>query len=154
MGRFELDENCKILVVEDEIFVAIEIEHVIGELGHASVGIAADRDTALALGSKADIALVDVNLRDGATGIDIGRELASFHDVTVLYMTANPTQLGDGVPGTLGVIGKPVAYDELRASIRYAGAAYHRHQDAEPPSRLQLFMLPDGTAPGRGSTTN
>ncbi|MHB2267234.1 response regulator [Aliihoeflea sp. PC F10.4] len=147
-----MDENCKIIVVEDEIFVAIEIEHVIGELGYACVGIAADRDAALALGSQADIALVDVNLRDGATGIDIGRELASRHDVTVLYMTANPTQLGDGVPGTLGVIGKPVADDELRASIRYAVAAYHSHQDAEPPSRLQLFMLPDTAASERGST--
>ena len=136
-----MDESCKILVVEDEIFVAIEIEHVIEELGHECIGIAADRNAALELGAGASIALVDVNLRDGATGIEIGRELASRHDITVLYMTANPTQLGDGVPGTLGVIGKPVADDELRASIRYAVAAYHRHQDAEPPSRLHLFML-------------
>lgn len=142
-----MEESCKVLVVEDEIFVAIEIEHVIEELGHECIGIAADRSTALELGAGARIALVDVNLRDGATGIEIGRELASRHDITVLYMTANPTQLGDGVPGTLGVIGKPVADDELRASIRYAVAAYHRHQDAEPPSRLHLFMLPADAEP-------
>ncbi|MCO6391636.1 response regulator [Aliihoeflea aestuarii] len=145
MGRFEVNENCRFLVVEDEIFVAIEIEHVIQELGHECIGIAADREAALSYGAQADIALVDINLRDGATGIEIGRELASRHDVTVVFMTANPTQLGDGVPGTLGVIGKPVADDELRASIRYAVAAYHRHQDAEPPSRLHLFMLAAGT---------
>lgn len=149
-----MDENCRILVVEDEIFVAIEIEHVIEELGYECVGIAADRDAALAHGTDADIALVDVNLRDGATGVEIGRELASRHDVTVLFMTANPTQLGDGVPGTLGVIGKPVADDELRASIRYAVAAYHSHQDAEPPSRLHLFMLADAAGSGRNSTTS
>lgn len=149
-----MSENCRILVVEDEIFVAIEIEHVIREMGYECVGIAADRAAALALGEQADIALVDVNLRDGATGVEIGRELASRHDVTVLYMTANPTQLGEGVPGTLGVIGKPVADDELRASIRYAVAAYQRHQDAQPPSRLQLFMLPDAVTSGRGSAAS
>jgi DNA-binding response OmpR family regulator len=145
-----LDNSCKILVVEDEIFVAIEIEYVISELGHNPVGIAADRAAALELGGRAEIALVDLNLRDGATGVEIGRELASRHDVTVLFMTANPSQLGDGVPGTLGVIAKPVADSELRAAIRYAVACHHEHMDAEPPARLQLFMTPSGE-PGHGA---
>lgn len=143
-----MDNSCRILVVEDEIFVAIEIEYVISELGHEPVGIAADRKTALELGSATEVALVDLNLRDGATGIEIGRELASRHDVTVLFMTANPSQLGAGVPGTLGVIAKPVADSELRAAIRYAVACHREHMDAEPPARLQLFMMPDGD-PGR-----
>lgn len=143
MWIVELDNSSKILVVEDEIFVAIEIEYVICELGHEAVGIAADRDSALALGQSAEVALVDLNLRDGATGVEIGRELADRHDVTVLFMTANPTQLGDGVPGTLGVIAKPVADDELRAAIRYAVACHNRHMDAEPPARLHLFMTPN-----------
>jgi DNA-binding response OmpR family regulator len=141
-----LDNSCKILVVEDEIFVAIEIEYAICELGHEPVGIAADRARALDLGKDAEVALVDLNLRDGATGVEIGRELAGRHDVTVLFMTANPSQLGDGVPGTLGVIAKPVADSELRAAIRYAVACHNRHVDAEPPARLQLFM------PGQNSS--
>ena len=134
-----MDNTCKILVVEDEIFVAIEIEYAIRELGHEPVGIAAERASALDLGKGADIALVDLNLRDGATGVEIGRDLANRHDVTVLFMTANPSQLGNGVPGTLGVIAKPVADSELRAAIRYAVARHYEHVDAEPPARLQLF---------------
>lgn len=145
-----MDNSCKILVVEDEIFVAIEIEYVISELGHKPVGIAADRKAALELSCKAEIALVDLNLRDGATGIEIGRELASRNDVTVLFMTANPSQLGEGVPGTLGVISKPVADSELRAAIKYAAARHHEHMDAEPPARLQLFMT-GGDDSGRGA---
>ncbi|MCO6387301.1 response regulator [Aliihoeflea sp. 40Bstr573] len=144
-----MDNNCKILVVEDEIFVAIEIEYVISELGHEPIGIAADRAAALELGHRADVALVDLNLRDGATGINIGRELARRHDVTVLFMTANPSQLGDGVPGTLGVISKPVADSELRAAIRYAVACHTEHMDAEPPARLQLFMTADNASARR-----
>ena len=130
--------TCKILVVEDEIFVAIEIEHVIEEMGFTPVGIAADLQSALALADDVDVALVDLNLRDGPTGASIGRILAQTHGVTVLFMTANPSQLGDGVPGTIGVLAKPVSDSDLRAAVAYA-VARRQTRDARPPPRLQLF---------------
>ena len=86
--------SCRILVVEDEIFVATEIEHVIDEMGFATVGIAANRKSALELAAQTDVALVDLNLQEGPTGMGIGQVLAEQHGVTVLYMTANPSQLG------------------------------------------------------------
>lgn len=140
--------NCKVMVVEDEIFVATEIESVVEELGHHPVGIATDAATALDLAHMAEIALVDLNLRDGPTGSHLGRVLAEQFGVTVLYMTANPSQLGDGIPGTLGVMPKPVMDEELRQAIAYAAARHHR-VEAEPPVRLKLFadnsniQLPD-----------
>jgi DNA-binding response OmpR family regulator len=128
----------RVLVVEDEIFVAAEIEHVVEEMGFVPVGIAADQRSALALADAADIALVDLNLQDGPTGINIGRTLADEHGTTVLFITANPAQLGNGVPGTLGVITKPVSDSELRAVLAYA-AARHSEGEAQPPRRLSLF---------------
>jgi len=130
--------TCRILVVEDEIFVATEIEHVIEEMGFIPVGIAAEQRSALALASQADVALVDLNLRDGATGITIGRILAQTHGVTVMFMTANPAQLGDGVPGTIGVLPKPVTDQDLRDAVNYI-VARRRAADAAPPRRLRLF---------------
>lgn len=130
---------CKILVVEDEIFVATEIESVVEELGYSPVGIAADSKKALELAPIAEVALVDLNLLDGPTGIDVGRFLAERHGVTVLFMTANPAQLGDGVPGTLGVLPKPVSDTELRQAVRYVVS--HRNAEvASPPARLRLFQ--------------
>src|SRR5690606_37954912 len=130
-----------ILVVEDEIFVATEMEHVIEDMGFTAVGIAADERSALSMAALADVALVDLNLQDGPTGIRIGRILAQTHGVTVLYMTANPSQLGDGVPGTVGVLPKPVTDRELRAAVRYA-VATREAATATPPARLQLFDQP------------
>ena len=130
--------SYRILVVEDEIFVAAEIEQVIAELGHEPVGIAADRRTALSLAPDTDIALVDLNLQDGPTGIAIGRILAQTHGVTVLFMTANPAQLGDGIPGTLGVLPKPVTDRELKLALDFV-VAHRRDGDGHPPRRLQLF---------------
>jgi DNA-binding response OmpR family regulator len=134
--------TCRILVVEDEIFVATEIEHVIAEMGHIPVGIAADQRSALALASDTDVALVDLNLQDGPTGSRIGHILAQTHGVTVLFMTANPSQLGDGIPGTIGVLPKPVTDKELRAAVSYAAARHHA-AEATPPQRLQLFNWSD-----------
>lgn len=129
----------KVLVVEDEIFVAIEIEHVIAEMGLSPIGIAADERSALALAEEADVALVDLNLQDGPTGAQIGRKLAQ-HGVTVVFMTANPSQLGDGVPGTVGVLPKPVTDRDLRATVAYA-VARREAAEAVPPARLRLFEL-------------
>lgn len=128
----------RVLVVEDEIFVAAEIEHVIDEMGLAPIGIAHDERSAMALAPQADVALVDLNLLDGPSGIRIGRMLAQLHGVTVLFMTANPTQLGDGVPGTVGVLPKPVLDRDLRAALTYA-IARRDGEGAMPPARLRLF---------------
>ena len=130
--------SCRILIVEDEIFVATEIEHVIAEMGHVPVGIAQDRQTALALAPQSDVALVDLNLKDGPTGVEIGRVLADTHNVTVLFMTANPAQVGEGVAGTIGVLPKPVTDTDLRAAVAFA-VARHKVEDAEPPKRLRMF---------------
>jgi CheY-like chemotaxis protein len=131
----------RVLVVEDEIFVATEIEHVIDEMGLAPIGIAHDERSALALAPQAEIALVDLNLQDGPTGIRIGQALAHTYGVTVLFLTANPGQLGDGVPGTLGVLAKPVSDRDLRAALTYA-VAQREGAEAMPPARLRMFAQP------------
>lgn len=130
--------SCRVLVVEDEIFVAIEIESVVQDLGYLPVGIAQDSQSALALSREAELAFVDLNLIDGPTGIEVGRRLAD-SGVTVLFMTANPAQLGDGVPGTIGVLPKPVNDIELKQAVEFAVAVRNRDPKAVPPRRLRLF---------------
>ncbi|CAN7532459.1 hypothetical protein ASC89_09695 [Devosia sp. Root413D1] len=131
--------SCKVLVVEDEIFVAIEFESLLYDLGHEPVGIASDSRQAMALADEAELAFVDLNLIDGPTGIEVGRSLAE-RGVTVVYMTANPAQLGDGVPGTVGVIPKPVDNNELRQAVDFAVSVRRKSQPKpNPPRRLRLF---------------
>lgn len=130
--------SCRILIVEDEIFVATEIEQIVAEMGHDPLAIAADKKSALRFAGEADIALVDLNLRDGPTGIEIGKILAQTHGASVIFVTANPAQLGTGVPGTIGVLSKPVAERDLRDVVDYA-VARRKEAAANPPRRLKLF---------------
>ena len=130
--------TCRVLVVEDEFFVAIEIESVLREMGLEPVGIAPDSSTAQQLAAQAELAFVDLNLADGPTGIDVGRGLAD-RGVTVIYMTANPAMLGEGVPGTVGVLPKPVNDAELREAVHFAVHRHRRSSEGLPPKRLRLF---------------
>ena len=98
----------RILIVEDEVLIAMEMEYTIDDLVFETVGIASDAKTAIQLAeAKSDIALVNLNLRDGFTGIEIGAKLSAEYGVTVVFITANPRLLGNGVAGTLGEIEKP-----------------------------------------------
>lgn len=109
------------------------------QLGHIVVGTAPDMPVAIAMAdNEIDLALVDLNLRDGLTGPQIGMLLNARH-VTVLFVTANPRILGEGVAGTIGVITKPTDHHLVQAAVNYA----LRHREGNPPavvpSGLRLF---------------
>jgi DNA-binding response OmpR family regulator len=126
-----------VLIVEDEPILAMMAEDAVIELGFSVVGIAASRDEVPPFGSI-EVALVDCNLLDGPTGPDVGRELATA-GVTVVFMTANPELLGDGVPKALGVISKPLLPLELTTVIRFAVDS-RNGMKAAAPDRFRSFV--------------
>ncbi|MCI4591460.1 response regulator [Sphingobium sp. BYY-5] len=121
----------KILIVEDEIFVALEIEQIVEDAGFIVGAIAADRVAALAAAATCDIALVDLNLRDGPTGPQIGVELAERYGIRVIYVTANPKQIGEASVTALGVITKPFRAHSISAALRLAAADEPDLEEAE-----------------------
>ncbi len=127
----------KVLIVEDQPLIAMGLEEAVEELGHFPMGIAANLEDALALGEEADLAFVDVNLDDGPTGPEIGRQLAE-RGVAVLFMTSEPGALEPGVPGTMGVIAKPMFDLEMIQAIQYAVSRLSGEEVA-PPERLVSF---------------
>lgn len=131
--------TARILIVEDEFLIAMEIEAMLEEMGHQPVGIAPDSAAALRLAeARPDIALVDLHLRDGLTGPQIGRILADEYDITVIFVTANPRLLGTGVPGTIGVVEKPTDERAIGAAIDYAMSIRDGMQ-VPPPPVLRAF---------------
>ena len=131
--------TARILVVEDEMLVAIEMEAILGDLGYECVGIAPDLHTAAAyFDERLDLALVDLNLRDGLTGPQIGARLSE-KGVPVIFVTANPAQLGDGVAGTIGVITKPTDEMVVGEAVRYALGRSENDNSVSAPPQLRLF---------------
>ena len=98
----------KILIVEDEALLALELEYEIEAAGHDVIGIAADKRTALELLtlSAPDFAFVDIHLNDGPTGIEIGRILSDLGKPYV-FVTGNVKRIPEDFAGALGAIEKP-----------------------------------------------
>ncbi len=106
------------LIVEDEIFVALDLERILTDAGYGVAGIAADRESAIAAAPGCSFAFVDINLRDGPTGPEIARRMAADYGVKVVFVTANPSQIGD--TDCLGYIRKPFSDSAILAAAALA----------------------------------
>lgn len=101
----------RILMVEDEPLIAMDLQDILEGLGHDVIGAAATHRQALELakGQEPDLILSDIQLADGSSGIDAVQDiLKAAGDVPVIFITAFPERLltGDG-PEPAFVIPKP-----------------------------------------------
>lgn len=110
----------KILIVEDEFLVALQLEDILADGGHAVIGTFPDRASLQTLGEAPDVALVDLNLRDGLTGPAIARDLAGLYGSRVIYVTANPGQIDMPAATAIGVVQKPFTRQAILSAISYA----------------------------------
>lgn len=133
--------TARILIIEDEALVAMELRFVLEDLGHEVIATAADAKSARSVAAENDIdlALVDIHLSDGPTGIDLGRELGQDMGVTVLFMTANPGMVREGVAGTIGVLSKPTDERAVQTAVDYALRRRAGRPVEYAPPELQLF---------------
>ncbi|MGN6155442.1 MAG: response regulator [Sphingomicrobium sp.] len=112
----------RILIVEDEALVAMEIEGMLGLAGHEAVAHADDLQSALNAveAGTPDLALVDIHLGRGNSGLDVAAALKE-RGVPVLFATGNcPMERGRDL--ALGCLHKPFTDNMLLNAIRAAEA--------------------------------
>lgn len=98
----------RVLICEDNFIVAMETEMHLEDLGHESMGIVARSSEALARceASAPDLVLVDLNLADGRTGLDLVAKLKSWGIPSIIM--SGETEYLDGSEDALAVLEKPV----------------------------------------------
>ncbi len=106
----------------------MELEDIVREAGHIVAGCAMSfRETMRILASEVpDVALVDINLSDGPTGIDVARYMSEHYKSTVVFLTANPKRIPRDFAGALGVIAKPYTVNGLTAALQYLEESVRR----------------------------
>lgn len=110
---------AKILIVEDEFLVALQLEDILADGGHDVLGTVPDMASLAQVIGAPDVALVDLNLRDGLTGPAIARRLAGDFGARVIYVTANPGQIDAPAPTAVGIVQKPFTRQSILAAIAY-----------------------------------
>src|SRR5262245_16039988 len=118
-------KSARILVVEDEAVVALDVEDRLSRLGHTVVGTADTCATALALAAdvRPDLVLMDIALRDGPDGIATAEQLRAELGVPVVFVTAfadTDTLERAKRVSPHGYIVKPFDERDLRATIEIA----------------------------------
>ncbi len=125
-----IDQNLqsRVLIIEDEAIIALDLENLVNELGHHVVGIAATRDDAVRLARqrRPELILTDIKLADGSSGVDAVVSIVEDLDVPVVFITAYPEFLLTGQrPEPTYLVTKPFSRDTVRATIGQA-LFFHR----------------------------
>ena len=115
--------SVRVLVIEDEAVIALDVAKIVRNAGHQVVGIAATERAAVDLAKKHNphLVLADIQLRDGDSGIAAVREILKAVSAPVIFVTGFPERLltGHGLEPAF-VITKPFDPDMLKTAMAHA----------------------------------
>lgn len=120
--------GADVLIVEDQVLIAIHLQDLVEEAGLRVTAIAHDAAEAMAATARQrpSFALMDIRLAGGASGIDVARQLYDRYGVRCLFLSAN---IDDEVRRRVapfqpfGFIGKPFLAAEVIAAVNNAARA-------------------------------
>jgi len=121
----DIDKELRtnVLIIEDEAFIAADIEGLVTELGHKVDAIVATHKEAIKAVSKVKpgLILADIQLADGSSGIEAVGEILEQYDIPVIFITAFPERLLTGdKPEPAYLIAKPFDPSNVKAAISQA----------------------------------
>ena len=110
--------RTRVLIIEDEPLVAMDLEAAMQDIGHTVMGIASTHDEAreLTQGEKPGLVLADIQLADGSSGLDAVNEMLASFEAPVIFITAFPERLLTGEkPEPAFLITKPFDLNLVKA---------------------------------------
>ncbi len=123
LAEIEDQTRSRVLIIEDEPLIAMDIETIVRDLGHEVTGVAVTRDEAvsLAMEDRPGLVLADIQLADDSSGIDAVKDILAQLDVPVIFITAFPERLLTGErPEPTFLITKPFQRSTVKAAISQA----------------------------------
>ncbi len=115
--------RTRVLIVEDEPLIALDIQTLVEELGHEVTTVARTHEEAVraALKRRPGLILSDIQLADGSSGLDAVNEILGSEEVPVIFITAFPELFLTGqAPEPAFLITKPFTTDSVKAVISQA----------------------------------
>ena len=112
-----------VLIIEDETFIALDLEGLVESLGHRVLGVARTHAEAVALAKakRPGIILADIQLADGSSGVEAVNEILGDLAVPVIFVTGHPEMMLTGTkPEPAFLIAKPFTARTVKAVIGQA----------------------------------
>lgn len=115
--------STKVLIIEDEPIISLDLQSIVKEMGHDVVATATTRDEAVRAARRTGpgLVLADIKLADGSSGIDAVRQILSELDVPIVFITAYPERLLTGErPEPTFLVTKPFVPETVRVAVSQA----------------------------------
>jgi CheY-like chemotaxis protein len=111
--------KARILIVEDEAIVQLDLQRRLEQMGHTVVGTASRGEEAVAMASELepDLILMDVRLEGPMDGIEAARRIRATQGTAVVYVTAYAGTLEDAQDVFGPCLSKPFRTAELQSTI-------------------------------------
>jgi len=119
----------RIMIVEDEAILALDLSNLLGDAGYEIAGVARDMQAALRLAEKkpVDLATMDIRLAGGTNGVETALKLWQDHEVRCLFISASldkETRYQVQPAQPIGFVEKPIREQDIIASLdAYFGRA-------------------------------
>lgn len=119
-------DSQNILIVEDEMVTALDLQNQIRKLGYGVTALARSGEEAIQLTqqSNPDLVLMDLHLTGPMTGLEASKRIREVNEqVPVVYLTAYPSILmrsPDQMQKPYMCLSKPVSMPDLRTIIEIA----------------------------------
>jgi CheY-like chemotaxis protein len=126
-----------VLIIEDEMLIALDLEQLVENLGHHTIGIARTRAEAIALAKqrRPGLILADIQLADGSSGLEAVNDLLNTFEVPVIFITAHPERFLTGErPEPAFLIAKP--YQQSTVSALVSQALFFERNAVQPKKRV------------------
>ena len=113
--------SARILLVEDESIVQLDLQQRLERMGYSVVGLASRGEEAVAkaIELQPDLVIMDVSLEGPMNGIEAARHIRAVQDTPVIYVTAYAAALE--MAELLGAVGpclsKPFRTTELQSTV-------------------------------------
>lgn len=114
--------NIKILIVEDEPIVALDIKKTLMKLEYIVTDTVVNYDEALdsIKADEPDIIFMDIHLENSKNGIEIVQEIQKYKNIPIIYLTAysdDKTMEEAIATNPVGYLLKPFKREELKSNI-------------------------------------
>ncbi len=127
-----------VLVVEDELLIAEMLKEMLADLGHHVVATArsfTEAQQKINLHSSINFAILDINLGNGKTGIDLACEIKTNHSIPFIFLTS----YADKKTISQAIEHKPEAYLIKPFSLPDLMATLEVVQSRTPTGKLFTF---------------
>ena len=120
-----MEQPIKILIVEDNVIIADDMQSMLEEIGYEIVDnvIVYEQAVEVLKNQQVDLVLIDIILASDKTGIDLGKHIRENYDIPFIFVTSNSDRATVENAKTVkpnGYLVKPFEQQDLYTSIEIA----------------------------------